>query len=126
MTGRVRVPDPEFHAIQSQPLRPRVHPAIAEHKSEIANLCRAYGVLRLEAFGSGAREKDFDPARSDADFLVEFSSISALPPLRQYFGFAGALKELLGRPVDLVAERTISNPYLRASIERDRELVYAA
>ncbi len=103
-----------------------MHPAIAEHKSEIANLCRDYGVLRLEAFDSGARAKDFDPARSDADFLVEFSSASPLPPLRQYFGFADALKDLLGRPVDLVAERTISNPYLRANIERDRELVYAA
>jgi hypothetical protein len=103
-----------------------VHPAIAQHQSEIAKLCRDYGVLRLEAFGSGARGTDFDPASSDADFLVEFAPKPELPAFRQYFGFADALKDLLGRPVDLVAERTISNPYLRASVARDRELVYAA
>jgi predicted nucleotidyltransferase len=103
-----------------------VHPAIAEHKSEIAKLCRDYGVLRLEAFGSGARGTDFDPARSDADFLVEFAPKPELPAFRQYFGFADALKDLLGRPVDLVEEGAIKNPYLRAEINQDRELVYAA
>ena len=102
-----------------------MHAAIAEHRDKIAELCRQYGVIRLEAFGSAARALDFDPVTSDADFLVAFKPLPGLPPLRQYFGFAEALQGLLGRPVDLVAP-DIRNPYVRAGVEQDRELVFAA
>jgi uncharacterized protein len=37
----------------------------------IAELCRRFGVRRLDLFGSTATGR-FDPARSDLDFLVEF------------------------------------------------------
>ena len=47
---------------------------IAEHRAEIAALCRRFGVRRLAVFGSAARGADFDPARSDVDFLVEFAA----------------------------------------------------
>ena len=102
-----------------------MHPAISERRGEIADLCRRFGVRRLEAFGSAARSSDFDPATSDADFVVEFSPDSGLPALRQYVGFAAALQDLLGRQVDLV-DGAIRNPYMRAAVERDRELVFAA
>ncbi|HZZ63539.1 MAG TPA: nucleotidyltransferase domain-containing protein [Roseiarcus sp.] len=46
-------------------------PLIAERRSEIADICRRFGVRRLAVFGSAARGRDFDPARSDLDFLVE-------------------------------------------------------
>jgi len=32
----------------------------------------------------------------------------------------------LGRPADLVAASEINNPYLNASINADRELIYAS
>jgi predicted nucleotidyltransferase len=101
-----------------------MHAAIAEHHDRIAALCRQFGVTRLEAFGSAARAADFDPAKSDVDFLVRFAPRAGLSPLRQYFGFAEALEGLLGRPVDLI-DGEIRNPYVRASVERDRELVFA-
>jgi predicted nucleotidyltransferase len=37
-------------------------------------------VAPLEVFGSAARGLDFDPKRSDFDFLVEFEQRSDLPP----------------------------------------------
>ena len=43
-----------------------------DRKEEIAGICRRHRVLRLEVFGSTARGADFDPERSDVDFLVEF------------------------------------------------------
>ena len=101
-----------------------MHPSIAQNLDDIADLCRRFGVRRLEAFGSAVRARDFDPARSDADFLVQFAPKADLPALRQYFGFAEAMQELLGRRVDLV-DSAIRNPYLRASVEMDRELVFA-
>ena len=58
-------------------------------------------------------------------FLVEFDPDSNLPPFRQYFGLVEELSKTLGRPADLVEKHEIRNPYLRASINQSRELVYA-
>jgi predicted nucleotidyltransferase len=101
-----------------------MHDALSQQFEGIAELCRRFGVKRLEAFGSAVRA-DFDPASSDADFRVEFEPVANMPALRQYFGFAEAMRALLGRKVDLVAGE-IRNPYVRAEFERDRELVFAA
>jgi predicted nucleotidyltransferase len=46
---------------------------IAQHRQELRDLSRRFGVRRLEVFGSAVRRADFDPARSDIDFLVEFA-----------------------------------------------------
>jgi predicted nucleotidyltransferase len=43
-----------------------------------------------------------------------------------YFGLLQTLKDLFGRPIDLIASETIENPYLRKSIEETKILVYAA
>jgi predicted nucleotidyltransferase len=102
-----------------------MQPIIAEKRAELAEVCRRFHVRRLDLFGSAARE-DFDPARSDVDFLVEFAPDNPLGGLEAYFGFKEQLEALLGRKVDLVAARAVRNPYLRRSIEADREAVYAA
>ena len=80
---------------------------------------------RLEVFGSAARG-DFDESRSDIDFLVEFDDDPRRPVLRTYFGLKDALEDLFGRSVDLVSLDAVENPYVLASIERSRQLVYAA
>ena len=99
---------------------------IRSHRQELQALCRRFHVRRLDLFGSAARG-DFDRARSDLDFLVEFDRDhpQALS-LRTYFGLKEALEELLRRPVDLVEASAMRNPYLKASIERSREPIYAA
>jgi hypothetical protein len=103
-----------------------MHAEIADKRDALIALCKRYDVARLEVFGSAARGTDFDPATSDADFLVEFKTGSALAPLEQFFGFADALKDLLGRPVDLVEHSAVKNPFVRAAIDRSREVVYGA
>nr|WP_204848093.1 DNA polymerase III subunit beta [Rhodopila globiformis] len=77
-------------------------------------------------FGSAARGVDFDPATSDAGFLVEFDRNSNLPPLQQFFGLAEALESLLDRHVDLMETGAVRNPFILAEIERAPEVVYAA
>jgi predicted nucleotidyltransferase len=101
-----------------------MHADIERRRPELADLCRRYAVARLEVFGSAARGTDFDPENSDIDFLVEFAPANGLPGVEQYFGFAAALETLLGRPIDLVQDKAIENPYVRASVDRSRELVY--
>ena len=103
-----------------------MHPAIADKREQLAELCRRYDVVRLEVFGSAARGTDFNPDTSDADFLVEFDPDSDLLPFDRYFGLIGELRDVLGRPVDLVETRAIRNPYLRVDIDQSRELVYAS
>ena len=103
-----------------------MHAAIADKKEELAELCRLHGVVRLEVFGSAARSADFDPKSSDADFLVEFRLDGDRAPLQQYFDFAEALRQALGRSVDLVESDAIRNPYLREAIDKSRQLVYAS
>ena len=96
--------------------------AIIERKrSELDQICRRRGVLRLEIFGSATRE-DFT-AESDLDFLVEFSGS---PSLSDYLGLREDLQILFGREVDLVMPQAVRNPYIRAAIDRDRQLLYAA
>ena len=91
-------------------------PSIEEHRAELADLCRRHRVLRLALFGSATRD-DFDPQRSDFDFLVDFEPLPPGEHADSYFGLLEALESLLGRPVDLVESSTLRNPYLRREIE---------
>ena len=104
-----------------------MQPEIEERRDAVAALCRRYGVTRLELFGSAARGVDFDPQRSDFDFLVDFDLRTSLSPLEQFIGFAEALEHLLGRRVDVVERKAVeaSRNYIRRrAIFRTTETVY--
>jgi predicted nucleotidyltransferase len=98
---------------------------IEQHREAIADICRRFGVRRLKVFGSAARATDFYPDTSDADFL-EFTPDNGLPFLHRFFGLQDALSHLLSRPIDLVEPSAVRSPYVRASIDRSREVVYGA
>lgn len=91
-------------------------------REEIAALCRKYHVQRLAVFGSAVRE-DFDPERSDVDFLVEFDPVTSRP--FEHREFEEELVRLLHRDVDLVIAHLVRNPFLRRRIREDRQLLYA-
>jgi uncharacterized protein len=99
---------------------------IGLQKEEIAALCRRLHVRRLDVFGSASRGRDFDPIRSDVDFLVDFESDRLDDAFDAYFSLKEGLETLLNRPVDLVVERALRNPFVLADIERGREPVYGA
>lgn len=103
-----------------------MHPFIHQHQPAIAELCRRYRVQRLEVFGSAARGTDFVPESSDADFLVEFSPSADSLTLKAFFGLQADLSQILGRAVDLAESSALRNPYIQASVNRSREVVYAA
>ena len=102
-----------------------MHPLIAQPRPGIAEICQRYSISRLDVFGSAARADDFNPASSDADFLVEFAP-NANTELAEFFGEKANLEQLLGRGVDRVEPDAVRNPYVCASINRHREVVYAA
>ena len=98
-------------------------PLIEAHRAEIAELCRRFRVRRLDVFGSAARGT---PARSDVDLLVTYERGAAGPSLEEHFDLRDALAALFGREVDLVMSGAVRNPYIRADIERSKEVIYAA
>ena len=100
---------------------------IKEHFEQIEQLCHEYHVKQLEVFGSAVHEERFDAGKkSDLDFLVEFDELEPGEHACTYFGFLFALQNLFGRDVDLVMPEAIKNRYFLESINRERELLYAA
>jgi len=98
---------------------------LEEKRQALAELCREYGVVRLEAFGSAAREEDFTQG-SDVDFLVSFAPGTDLGPwMSRYFELGKRFEALLGRKVDLVMDGTQLKPRFLDTIRKDRTLVYA-
>ena len=103
-------------------------PLIAAKKTELEALCRKHHVRRLDVFGSAARGTDFDAAKSDIDFLVEFDrSEPEAMTLHTYLGLKDSLEALFGRPVDLIDRKAIEasrNFIRRRSILNGIEPIY--
>ena len=99
-------------------------PFVEQHRSALEALCRKYHVARLDLFGSAADGK-FDLQSSDLDFLVEFQTNAPMGPFHQYFDFLEELKQLFGRPVDLVERQAMKNPYFIKAVNASRKPLYA-
>ena len=98
---------------------------VAERAAELERVCLRHHVRRLELFGSAASGQ-FDPARSDLDFLVEFQPAAFDGYANTYFGLLEALEQLFQRPVDLVVRSAIKNPYFLQAVEDTRAAVHEA
>ena len=98
---------------------------IEQHRPEIAALCSRFGVQSLDVFGSAA-DGAFDAARSDIDFLVEFSPDDKGSLFHRYFGLQEALENVFLRKIDLVSASALSNPYFIAAVNQSRQSVYAS
>lgn len=98
--------------------------AFVEVKLEgIRALCREFGVARLELFGSAATD-DFDPVRSDVDFLATYPEDYDFGRLLgRLQDFESALAELLGRDVDVVMVSALRNKWFRREAEKTRTVI---
>lgn len=89
----------------------------------IAEICRKFGVERLEVFGSVLRD-DFRPD-SDVDLLVTFRD--GCPSLTDFQDMQDELERLLGRNVDLIRRVAVEgspNYLMRRSILSTARPVY--
>ena len=103
-------------------------PLIAQNLEAIRALCREYGVVRLELFGSAATD-DFAPDRSDVDFIVDYAPDADLGPwLSRFVELQERLEALLGRRVDLVmaGAPAMSKKWFRREADKTRTVVYDA
>jgi predicted nucleotidyltransferase len=100
-----------------------VQSLINNHAHEISELCRKFGVVRLELFGSAARG-DFNPVSSDIDLIASFARRSEPGYADRYLDFAESLEALFGRKVDLLTPGAIRNPRFAETIKRESILIY--
>ena len=66
----------------------------------------------------------FDAETSDLDFVATFADTRSPGYADRYLGFAEALETLFGRPVYVITERSIRNPYFRQAVEASRQPIY--
>lgn len=98
-------------------------PHLAVSDDRIADFCRRWKITEMSVFGSVVRE-DFRPD-SDIDVLVSFEA-GAGWSLLDLVTIQEELAAALGRPVDLIEEAALRNPYRRAAILESKQVVYAA
>jgi len=92
------------------------------NKTELAPLLRKHHVKSLHAFGSVCSARFTE--ESDIDLLVSFDDMPLLDYADNYFDLRNALQELLGKPIDLVVDKSVKNPYLKKSIEKQKVKIY--
>ena len=96
---------------------------IAINPNQIAAFCRKWKVTELALFGSVLRS-DFHP-ESDVDVLVTFEENDPWS-LLDVVSMREELAQIIGRPVDLVEKKAITNPYRRQRILNSYEVIHAA
>ena len=94
-----------------------------QYKETVSELCRKYGIIRFEVFGSAV--SDEFGAESDVDCLIDFADDGG-NYFERYFDFKNELEKLFNRKVDLVVEKAIRNPYFKQSVNETKRLIYAA
>jgi predicted nucleotidyltransferase len=95
--------------------------AVDVDPERLREVCERYGVASLEVFGSVARGED--GLDSDVDLLYVLKPNARLG--FRLFDLEDELAALFGRPVDLVARRSI-NKYLREQVLAEAQPLYAA
>ncbi|MBL7895740.1 MAG: nucleotidyltransferase domain-containing protein [Bacteroidia bacterium] len=88
----------------------------------IRDLCSKYNVSKLFVFGS-VLTPGFSK-KSDVDFIVSFNNVSLYDYADNYFNLKSSLEKILQRPVDLLEDKAINNPFLRESIDSSKQIVY--
>jgi predicted nucleotidyltransferase len=97
---------------------------IEDKIEELKQLCNTYKVKTMYVFGSVCTNK-FNET-SDIDILISFEDLSVDQYTDNYFDLHYKLQELFGRKIDLLTERSLSNPYFIKGIEQTKRLIYAA
>ncbi|HEV7347886.1 nucleotidyltransferase family protein [Telluribacter sp.] len=99
-----------------------MHKVLSENMDRIQALCKRYNVKSLHAFGSVCTDRFSE--KSDIDLLVSFHPMDYGDYADTYFELADKLEELLQRPVDLVTDKSLANPYFIDSVNQTKTLLY--
>jgi uncharacterized protein len=92
---------------------------VEKNLPKIKSLFSKYGVTSAYLFGSATTDKF--SKESDIDILFSFKEdLDYESYSNNYFSLLTELEIILKKPVDLVAEKTLKNPYLIESINESK------
>lgn len=97
-------------------------PELEKYTDAIKQLCKSHKVRRLYAFGSILTDKY--GADSDIDFIVDFEPVEISVYADNYYDFKFSLENIFSRPIDLLEEKSIKNPYFLQVVNNQRRLIY--
>ena len=95
---------------------------LEQNMDTVSRLFGQHNVENAYLFGS-ALAGDFSSV-SDIDFLVNFGEVAPEHYFDNYIDLKMELEKIFNRSVDLVEEKTVKNPVLRRSIDRNKKLIY--
>ncbi len=96
---------------------------IQNNITQIQMILEKLGIKRCYVFGS-ASSGDFND-QSDIDLLLSFDDqLSVKEYTNNYFELHYQLRSLLNREIDIVTEKTLSNPYFIDHINKSKALIY--
>ena len=97
---------------------------VLDRLDELKRLCNIYSVKSMYVFGSVCTDKFND--NSDIDILISFDNLSIEKYTDNYFELHYKLQDLFGRNIDLLTDKSLSNPYFIKGLEQTKQLIYAA
>ena len=97
---------------------------LTDNIDELKKLCNFYSVKKMYAFGSVCTDKFNE--KSDIDLLISFDDLSIEQYTDNYFDLRYKLEDLFNRKIDLLTDNSLSNPYFIQSIDKNKQLIYAA
>jgi len=95
---------------------------VERNMNQVSKLLEQHKVDNMYLFGSVLTENF--TLTSDIDFLVNFGQVELEDYFDNYIGLKIGLEQIFNRSVDLVEEKTVKNPVLRRSIDRNKKLIY--
>ena len=100
-----------------------MHQILQKNLTKIQEVCKRQNIEKLYAFGSVCTDKFNE--NSDIDLLVSFSPMDFADYTESYFATIEEFERLFQRPVDLLTEKSLQNPYLIRSINQSKQVLYA-
>jgi predicted nucleotidyltransferase len=97
---------------------------IVDNMDKIKTLCMMHHVKTLFVFGSVCTDKFND--QSDIDLLISFMPMDYGDYADTYFNLADKFENLFNRSVDLVTDKSLSNPYFIDSVNQTKTLLYVS
>lgn len=96
---------------------------LSENINTIVKYCKKYKVKELYAVGSVVTDNFTD--KSDVDLLIKFDEITIEEYTDNYFTLHKLFEKIFKRKIDLITDKSLSNPFFIKTIEKNKQLLYA-
>ena len=93
-----------------------------ENTEALKTTCKIHLVSKMYMFGSAA--SGTMKKNSDVDILVDFAEMDLYDYFENLLSLKEKLENIFKRPVDILEEKALKNPYLKRSIDRNKVLIY--